>query len=169
MKRLGFLLLAVFVAIAFTVSAADAEPKKKCKTKGDNQERSYKGGHGEGYGSGYFDQVMNKLDLSDEQLAEAGKLKLVYKKDTIRQTADIKIAGVELRELLSADTVDMKKVERKVKDIYDMKAELKIYRLKEMENFKKILTPEQKSKFKSGVIRGGDQRGEYKGKRSKGL
>ncbi|VAV83565.1 hypothetical protein MNBD_DELTA01-2088 [hydrothermal vent metagenome] len=151
MKRVGLILLAVFVVFAFTVSGADAGSKKKCSNDGKKHEQPHKDGSS---GAGFFEHMIKKLDLSEEQAAEAGKIKLSYKKAVIRQDAEIKVAGVELQELLGADKVDLRKAERKIKDIYDMKAELKLYRITEMENFKELLTPEQKKKLKSCMLKG---------------
>jgi len=129
-----------------------AESKKKCSTDGKKHERSYKEGS---HGASFFDKMIKKLDLKDDQLVKASKLKNTYKKEAIMQKAEIKIAKVELQELLTAGKVDLKKVERKIKDIYAMKADLKIYRITKMENFKKLLTPKQKKTLKSCVLKGG--------------
>jgi Spy/CpxP family protein refolding chaperone len=151
MKRASFLLLAVFFAIAFAASGAEAKSKKQCSTKGEKHSRSYKNGHGANYksGAGYFGHLVEKLDLTDEQLEGANKLKRSYQKETIRLKAEIKIEGVDLQELLDADTVNMNKVKRKVKAIYDLKAELKIYRIQVTEELKPLLTDEQKSTLKA--------------------
>ncbi len=152
MKRVVFLLLVGLVAFVFTTSDVLAEPKKKCSADGKKHERSYKDGS---HSVSFFDKMIKKLDLSDDQLVEANKLKNTYKKEAITQKAEIKVAGIELQELLTADKVDLKKVERKIKAIYDMKADLKVYRITEMESFKKLLTPKQKKKLKSCILKGG--------------
>ncbi len=165
MKRVVFLLLVGFIAFAFTTSDVFAESKKKCSADGKKHERSYKDGS---HGGSFFDKLIKKLDLNDDQLVKANKLKNSYKKVAIKQKAEIKIAKVELQELLTEDKVDLKKVERKIKAIYDMKAELKVYRITEMENFKKLLTPEQKKTLKSCILKGGPHHGEGASEGGKG-
>ncbi len=162
MKRVVFLLLVGVVAFVFTTSDVFAETKKKCSADGKKHEMSYKDGS---HSASFFDKLIKKLKLNDDQLVEANKLKNTYKKEAIKQMADIKIAGVELQELLAAGKVDLKKVERKIKAIYDMKADLKVYRIAEMEEFKKLLTPEQKKTLRTCVLKGGPH---YDGKEGKG-
>ncbi len=154
MKKARLILLAVSIVFVFTVSGADAGTKKKCSGEGKKNERpgherSYKNGP---QGAGFFEHMTKKLSLSKEQKAKAGKVKLAYKKAVIRFEADINVAGVELHELLSAGEVDMKKAEQKVKEIYDKKAELKVYRISMMEKIKKILTPKQKESLRDRLF-----------------
>ncbi|VAW34764.1 hypothetical protein MNBD_DELTA02-637 [hydrothermal vent metagenome] len=145
------MLLAVVVAFAFMASSADAAPKKKCSKEGKKHERSYMDGSG---GAGFFEHMIKRLSLDEKQSAAAAKIKFAYKKAVIRQEADIKVAGVELQELLGAGTVDLKKAERKIKGIYDKKGKLKLYRITAMEKFKALLTPKQKKTLKACKLKG---------------
>ena len=59
----------------------------------------------------------------------------------------MRIAQIELKELLSQDTVDMKAVEAKVKQLETMRTEMQFSHIKAMEDCKAKLTPEQRKKF----------------------
>lgn len=57
------------------------------------------------------------LGLTDQQTAEIGRLRSEERKAAIRRRADIAIAKQELRELLTAPTLDEKAVSAKVKQL----------------------------------------------------
>ena len=65
-------------------------------------------------------------------------------KEKIRRTADMRIAQIELKDLLSQDPVDMKAVEAKVKQLEAMRTEMQLSHIKAMEECKAKLTPEQR-------------------------
>jgi Spy/CpxP family protein refolding chaperone len=88
------------------------------------------------------------LELTDEQVANLKSIKMNFLKSKIQMEADLKIAELELKELMSAEKMDMAKVEKMIKSIYMMKAENKIAALKAHEKAKSILTPEQLLKKK---------------------
>ncbi len=71
-------------------------------------------------------------------------------KDTIKKRADIEVSGIELRELLRKDPVDMGAVEAKLKKTEAMRTDMHLTHIKAMVEIKAILTPEQRKKFKEG-------------------
>jgi len=106
---------------------------------------------GEGMGcckKGFFLCCKDKLELTDEQVASLKKIKMSFAKANIQRDADLKIAELELKELLGADKMDMSRVEKKIKSMANMKAEKKISHLKAFEAAKKVLTEEQLGKMK---------------------
>ena len=121
------------------------------------------GGHGMGsgmmYGCGMDGQMMGtehlkSLSLDEQQKAFMGEIKSRMKKETIRRTADMRIAQIELKELLTQDTVDMKAVEAKVKQLETMRTEMQLSHIKAMEDCKAKLTPEQRKKFREMIEAG---------------
>ena len=88
------------------------------------------------------------LELTDDQVASLKSIKMNYLKSQIQQEADLKIAELELKELMSAEKMDMAKVEKMIKSLYMMKAENKIAGMKAHAKAKTILTPEQLQKKK---------------------
>ena len=75
-------------------------------------------------------------------------------KEKIRRTADMRIAQIELKDLLSQDPVDMKAVEAKVKQLEAMRTEMQLSHIKAMEECKAKLTPEQRKKLREMIEAG---------------
>ena len=90
------------------------------------------------------------MDLGlDEKQKEAFKaLRSKTMKDMIKKRADKQIAGVELRDLLGKDVVDMKAVEASVKKSESLRTEMFLAHIRAHEEMKSILTPEQRKRLK---------------------
>ena len=90
------------------------------------------------------------MDLGlDEKQKEAFKaLRSKTMKDMIKKRADRQIAGVELRDLLGKDVVDMKAVEASVKKNESLRTEMFLTHIRAHEEMKSILTPEQRKRLK---------------------
>ncbi len=125
---------------------------------GGGCEHGMMGGHGktgmqgmpesEKYGKMYL-MALSGLDLTEDQQKKARTLKSDYIKGSIKSEADIAVAEVELKELLAADPVSLSRVKVKINDIGSKKADLRFFRIKSLEEFKKTLTPEQRKKLGS--------------------
>lgn len=87
------------------------------------------------------------LELTDEQVASLKAIKMDFMKGEIQKETDLKLAELELKELMSADKLDMPAVEKKIKAIHGMKADKKIAHLQAFEKAKGVLTPEQMQKY----------------------
>ena len=90
------------------------------------------------------------MDLGlDEKQKEAFKaLRSRTMKDMIKKRADKQIAGVELRDLLGKDVVDMKAVEASAKKNESLRTEMFLTHIRAHEEMKSILTPEQRKRLK---------------------
>lgn len=88
-----------------------------------------------------------ELGLSDEQAKPMKALLLQIMKTRIRQQADLRIAELELQELLDADPVDMAQVESKLKASEGLRTALRLTIIKAHEQAKAVLTPEQRQKL----------------------
>lgn len=88
------------------------------------------------------------LNLTDDQVKALKTIKMNFMKEDIQKEADLKIAHMELQDLLQADKVDLPSVEKKIKAVSNMQAEKKIAHLKAFEKAKEVLTPEQLKKRK---------------------
>lgn len=93
-------------------------------------------------------KALADLGLDDKQKEAIKDIRTTAKKDAIRKIADIRIAGVELREILDKDQVDMGAVEAKLKQLESLKTDMHMSRIKTLEEIKAKLTPEQRQKFK---------------------
>ncbi len=88
-----------------------------------------------------------ELGLSDEQAKQLTQIFSQATKAGIKQRADIRIAELELRELLETDPVDMAQVEGKLKAIEGLRTALRLSLIKAHEQAKGVLTPEQRQKL----------------------
>jgi len=89
-----------------------------------------------------------ELGLSADQERKLRDIRTEFTKDSIRRTADIRVAEVELDSLLEQDKWDVAKIEPKVKQIAGLKGELRLARIKTLAAGRAVLTAEQREKFK---------------------
>src|SRR5262245_23712894 len=90
----------------------------------------------------------DKLHLSASQVQTLEKLRNDFRRQSIRLDADLKVAEMDLAQLLDADSADMGKVESKVREIEKLKGDLRLARLRAIEEGKKVLSTEQRVKLK---------------------
>lgn len=91
----------------------------------------------------------DQLGLSAEQVQRLEALRSDFRKEAIRRSADVQIAELELRELLRQDPVDLVKVEAALRKLEGLRTELRLTRLKAIEQGKAVLTPEQRQKLET--------------------
>ena len=92
-----------------------------------------------------------QLGLSAEQINSLEQLRRDFQKASIRTDADLRIAQMDLDTLLSAATVDLAKVEAKVREIEHLRADIRIARIRAIEKGKQQLTAEQRRKLQEIV------------------
>jgi Spy/CpxP family protein refolding chaperone len=88
-----------------------------------------------------------KLGLSSEQVRNLERLRNDLEKESIRKEADIRVAKMELNDLLAAQPVDMTKVEAKVREIERLRADLRFARIRTVAKGKEQLSAEQRKKL----------------------
>ncbi len=88
------------------------------------------------------------LGLDEKQREAIKEIKSRVIKEAVRKRADEHIAGIELKDLLDKDPVDMKAVEAKLKQIETLKTEMHLSFITATEEVKSKLTPEQRKKFR---------------------
>jgi Spy/CpxP family protein refolding chaperone len=86
--------------------------------------------------------------LEEKQREEIKEIKSRVMKEQIKKKADRQIAGIELKDLLDKDPVNMKAVEEKLKQIETLKAEMQLLLIRAREAIKSKLTPDQRNNFK---------------------
>jgi Spy/CpxP family protein refolding chaperone len=94
---------------------------------------------------------LRRLNLDEKQKATVRDIRSKFMKDAISKMAEVRIAKTELRDILAKDTVDIHAVERKLKEISSLRVEMRLARIKAMEEVKAQLTPEQKKKFRDAI------------------
>ena len=93
-------------------------------------------------------KFLTGLGLDDKQKDAIKALHSKTLKDMIKKMADKQIAGIELRDLLDKDPVDMKAVEAAAKKNESMRTEMFLAHVKAHEEMKSILTPDQRKRMK---------------------
>lgn len=92
-------------------------------------------------------QHKEQLGLSAEQVQRLEALRADFQKEAIRRSADLRVAELELGELLRQDPVELGQVETVLKRLEGLRTELRLARLKTIEQGKAVLTPEQRQKL----------------------
>ena len=117
-------------------------------------------GHGEGHGQmmemGNMDMMggdmmcmeyADKMGLTNDQMMKMKPLHREMQKKQIRSKADLKIAEIELKEIMEVKDFDLDKATYAVKKIEDIKTAQHLEMLKAMKDMRAILTDDQFKKM----------------------
>lgn len=141
--------------------------------RGPDREEGFRGGmHAEGreFGRSHRmgprllamldnDRMKSALGLTDDQSARLRKIVVDTEKSTIKSRADLKVHGIELRELIRTDAPDRQAVMKKVDEISALRQEMMKQEFDALLNAKSVLTPEQQKKVRSFLERGHGKEG----------
>ena len=115
-------------------------------------------GHGQMMGMGYMDKMgdmmgmcidhADKMGLSDDQIMKLKPIHREMQKKHARYKADLKIAEIELMEIMEVKDFDLEKANSAVKKIEEIKTAHHLEMLKAMKEIRTILTDEQFKKMK---------------------
>jgi Spy/CpxP family protein refolding chaperone len=89
-----------------------------------------------------------ELGLNAEQEKKLRDLRTEFLKESVRRTADIRVAQIELESLLEQEQWDVAKLEPKVKQIATLQGDLRATRIKALAAGRALLTAEQLGKLK---------------------
>lgn len=162
MKKLVLISLAVLFVMGLAASS-DAVAKKK----GMGMHSGMAACDGDCGCDGSPMEKLKALGLDEKQKEAVQVIHFRTKKEMVRNRAEVQVAEIELKELLSKDPVDMKAAEAAVKKIEGMKSEKRMLHIKTMEEIKANLTPEQKNKFVLTMGMGMGKKGHGKGMKGK--
>lgn len=90
----------------------------------------------------------NKIGLTDDQIIKIKTLHTEMQKKQARSKADMKIAGIELKEIMEVKDFDLEKADAAVKQISEVKTAHQLEMLKTMKEIRTILTDAQFKKMK---------------------
>jgi Spy/CpxP family protein refolding chaperone len=99
-----------------------------------------------------------ELGLSPDQVARLEALRADFAREAIRRGAEIRIAELDLASLLEQDAVDLAKAETKMREVAQLRVDLRIARLRAVEQGKVVLTSEQRTRLQA-MLSGGMQHG----------
>jgi len=124
-------------------------------------------GDGPGYGPGHGEGILERaeeLELTPEQVDKIKAMHLNMAKETIEVRNQLELKQLELRELLSADRPDIRKIEAKIDEMVPLRTMLQKKHIGQRLAVCEVLTSEQREKL--DAMRGprmrherGDRRG----------
>lgn len=150
-NRFEFILMAIIVLVAVTSPMAFGQmgmmggPHKPSGQKEPSPGYSAK--------PPSLENFKERLGLTDEQAVKFTKLWSDYRKETIKKEADIQVAGIDLSELMEQKKVDLGQLEKKLRQLEDMKTELMLYRVRTLFKAKEFLNEDQFEKLKTFGLR----------------
>ncbi|MEN6373900.1 MAG: periplasmic heavy metal sensor [Smithella sp.] len=92
------------------------------------------------------------LNLDEKQKEAIKEIENSATKELIRKKAAEQIAEIELRDILDKDSVDLKAVEAKLKQIGTIKTESQLLIIKSVEKMKEKLNPKQRTLLKKRTM-----------------
>jgi Spy/CpxP family protein refolding chaperone len=87
------------------------------------------------------------LGLSADQVRKLEQLRDDFQRQTIRNDADSRIVELDIAGLLEKEPVEMAKLEGKIRDAEKLRADLRIARIRAIEQARAALTADQKKKL----------------------
>ena len=91
------------------------------------------------------------LGLSPDQVKKLEQLRDNFQRQSIRNDADLRIVELDIATLLDNPTVDVAKVEAKIREAEKLRADLRIARIKVIEQAKAVLSAEQRKKYLDAI------------------
>lgn len=148
------IVLSLLLTVVFAVPAFS-------QMEGMSMMEQYRGGHGQMMGMGNIDKMgdmmgmciehSDKMGLTDDQMVKIKPLHSEMQKKQVRFRADLKIAEIELKDIMEVKDFDMEKGDAAVKKIAAIKTAHHLEMLKGMKEMRTILTDEQFNKMKKMV------------------
>jgi Spy/CpxP family protein refolding chaperone len=135
MKSMEF----VFV-LALAASAALAQPTNQPMRHGDQAPM------------GGPMAMMQKLNLTDDQQVQIRKMHVDFQKKQIQNQAKIRLARLDLGQMMQADKPDRAAIEKAIRDIASVETETKLARVDQMLAIRGVLTPEQQKTMKQNMM-----------------
>ena len=152
MKRIATVFVVILCALALVSSSAFADQSStgKCNFMSKGPKMWGKEGHDKMF---LFKAHLalakaKELGLSDDQVSKIKALTYNLKKSQIKEDADIKSLGLDIREAITKDTVDTNAVNGLIDQKYTLKAAKDKETVGAYANLKKILTKDQYDKLK---------------------
>jgi Spy/CpxP family protein refolding chaperone len=87
------------------------------------------------------------LNLNADQVRKLEQLRDSFQRQAIRNDADLRIVELDIATLLDNDPTDMVKLEQKMRESEKLRADLRIARIRAIEQARALLNAEQKKKF----------------------
>lgn len=92
-------------------------------------------------------KFQEKIGLNEDQVKKIEKLHDQFQESMIRRKADIKIKELKLSSYLKEDQLNRKKMESMIRDVANMKTDMKIAHMNHLLDVKNMLSPDQLKKI----------------------
>ena len=96
-----------------------------------------------------------ELNLSPRQVEALERLRMDFQREAIRREADLRVAEMDVAALRRAEPVDLAQVEARVREAERLRTDLRVARIRTVEQGKAQLTPEQREKLRALVAEPG--------------
>lgn len=104
-----------------------------------------------------------ELKLTDDQVKRLKDIRDAFSKKAVKERADMKALRIDLRRALDNEKLDLADVEKKIREISKMRVDLRIARLKAIQEGKAVLSDDQQKQLsKIARKRGGRGAGFHK-------
>jgi Spy/CpxP family protein refolding chaperone len=98
-------------------------------------------------------RLIEKLNLTDTQKKDFERLNTDFAKQRVEQQAKIKIAALDLRALMKAESPDKSSIEKKINEIGNLQAQNRMLGVDHWFSVNKMLNPDQQKIWKSALER----------------
>ena len=88
-----------------------------------------------------------ELKLTDEQVKRLKDIRDAFSKKAVKERADMKALRIDLRRALDAEKLDLADVEKKIREISTMRVDLRVARLKAIQEGKSVLNDDQQKQL----------------------
>ncbi len=88
-----------------------------------------------------------ELKLTDDQVKRLKDIRDAFSKKAVKEGAEMKSLRIDLRRALDAEKLDLTDVEKKIREISKMRVDLRIARLKAIQEGKSVLNDEQQKQL----------------------
>jgi len=102
----------------------------------------------DGTGPSFYLDQKSRLNLTDEQVRQLRQVRLDFRKDFIRQSADMKIGMIDLNETFQGDW-SVEEAEKQLRKVSQLRTDLWVRYLKARKAAEQVLTPEQLQKVRT--------------------
>lgn len=90
-----------------------------------------------------------ELGLTPDQVTRLETLRDDFAREAIKREADIRVAEMDLSRLLEAEMLDIAKVDAKMHEVAKLRTDLRVARLRTIEQGKAVLTADQRGKLRT--------------------
>lgn len=98
------------------------------------------------------EDMMDRLQLTDEQEMKMGKLRIDFQKKEAELQSKIRIARLDLQEIFMAEKPDRAAIEKSLKTISELQYQKKLAHIDHLFAVREILTPEQRKIWKTDMM-----------------